>query len=1012
VSPRSTEQIGARWEAAGALASLLVERGRSEASLAALPKHRAELEELAEEGVLQRTGEEVRFFHDRYLDYVFARTFVEGGESLGELLRGSEQHLERRAQVRKILAFQREDDREGYERTVAELLHDEEIRFHIKEVVFTLLRDEVEPDGALWEAIREFVEDPERSEHPAAWRVACQPAWFTFLKAEGVLASWLTSAEETGQERAAAMLFAVVDVEPQMVGSLLSPFLDGGENWGRRIRRILEFGRLELDRALFELALGLLERGHYDEEPESLWLGAHALPGAEPGWAAELLEATFARAYSLGEKNPFAAELYPSSRGIDEFLRDLAANAPERALAVLVPVIIATSRDCAREKDRDGLHSDSVWWFRHVGSDHDFAQSALTIAERAAKELAEEHPEKWKPHADALLAEIDRETPRRLLYQAWSANPAAFADAAIETVAAGPERLRSGYADSPYWATRELLERATPRCAQDLFERVEQTIIGYLPEWERKEDAEPFRGQSEWTLLSGLDRRRLSEAGAERFAELDAHFGPDVEQLRPRGVRAGFVGSPLPDADASKFTDEEWLAALERYDRDETNWVDEVPVGGAHQVARQLEAAVKLDPNRFAHLGLQFSDGVNVTYFEAVITGLTNAESDPDPDLAQDFLRRCHALPGHPCGRWFGSPLRKLADVELDKDVLEMVGWYACEDPDPHKDSWRVEEGETEYWGGDILTAGINSVRGSAAETISALIFHHPERLEVLGESIEHLVVDPVLSVRACAAETLSTLTRHDTELATSLFLRLVDAEDALLGAPTIERFLVYRGVEDWERLRVVIERMVEAEEDSVAQTGARRAAICALRVDEALPLAELAAAGTVAQRKGVAQIAAANLAIKDSRELCERWLVPLFSDSESEVRAEAGRWTDQIEADDLEHLVEIAISYMNSPAYLDDPSMLLYRLEETTAAIPELMLYAAQRFAKGSGREAADIRRSAAADAPHASNLAMRAYSSTDDPELRSGALDVIDQLLASGVRDMQSHIDAYEDR
>lgn len=56
MSARSTEQIGARWAAAGALASLLVEQGRSEASLAALPEHRAELEELAEEGVLQRTG--------------------------------------------------------------------------------------------------------------------------------------------------------------------------------------------------------------------------------------------------------------------------------------------------------------------------------------------------------------------------------------------------------------------------------------------------------------------------------------------------------------------------------------------------------------------------------------------------------------------------------------------------------------------------------------------------------------------------------------------------------------------------------------------------------------------------------------------------------------------------------------------------------------------------------------------------------------------------------------------
>ena len=101
----------------------------------------------------------------------------------------------------------------------------------------------------------------------------------------------------------------------------------------------------------------------------------------------------------------------------------------------------------------------------------------------------------------------------------------------------------------------------------------------------------------------------------------------------------------------------------------------------------------------------------------------------------------------------------------------------------------------------------------------------------------------------------------------------------------------------------------------------------------------------------------------------------------------------------------------MDSPAYLDDPTMLLVRLEETTAEVPKLMLQAALRFAEGAGRDAADIRRSAAADAPHASNLAIRAYSSTVDPDLRSRALDAIDLLLASGVRDMEERISSYDD-
>lgn len=78
--------------------------------------------------------------------------------------------------------------------------------------------------------------------------------------------------------------------------------------------------------------------------------------------------------------------------------------------------------------------------------------------------------------------------------------------------------------------------------------------------------------------------------------------------------------------------------------------------------------------------------------------------------------------------------------------------------------------------------------------------------------------------------------------------------------------------------------------------------------------------------------------------------------------------------------------------------------------AVPELMLYAAQRFAKGKA-----VARRPTSAAPRRrmppTQLAMRVYGSTDDPELRSRALDVIDQLLASGVRDMQSYIDAYED-
>ncbi len=234
---RSPEQIEARWAAASALALLLAERGLSEAPLDELAGFEAELEGLIADGVLQREGESVGFFHDRYLDYVFARSFVERGTSLTELLRGAEQHLERRAQVRQIITYKRQSDRLDYEEAIGELLGDEEIRFHIKDVLFTILREESEPSERLWRAIRAFVEDSTRREHPAAWRVACQPAWFRMLVEIGVVGEWIDSEEQVDQDRGASMLFAVVDDEPAIVAALLRPKLGAGEAWELRTRR-------------------------------------------------------------------------------------------------------------------------------------------------------------------------------------------------------------------------------------------------------------------------------------------------------------------------------------------------------------------------------------------------------------------------------------------------------------------------------------------------------------------------------------------------------------------------------------------------------------------------------------------------------------------------------------------------------------------------------------------------------------------------------------------------------
>ena len=100
---------------------------------------------MTSEHILVQDGRRCAFFHESFFDYAFARRFVARGENLLALLRAGEQHLFRRAQVRQILVHERDADRQRYLDDVRMLLSSPDIRFHIKQVFFAVLRQLQDP---------------------------------------------------------------------------------------------------------------------------------------------------------------------------------------------------------------------------------------------------------------------------------------------------------------------------------------------------------------------------------------------------------------------------------------------------------------------------------------------------------------------------------------------------------------------------------------------------------------------------------------------------------------------------------------------------------------------------------------------------------------------------------------------------------------------------------------------------------------------------------------------------
>jgi hypothetical protein len=326
----------------------------------------------------------------------------------------------------------------------------------------------------------------------------------------------------------------------------------------------------------------------------------------------------------------------------------------------------------------------------------------------------------------------------------------------------------------------------------------------------------------------------------------------------------------------------------------------------------------------------------------------------------------------------------------LPEEALDIVAWYATEDPDPEQELWRARA-----TGRDILTAAINSVRGSAAEAMAKLVFADGDRVICVLPYIEWMVRDPSIAVRCCVADLLSAVLNYDRELAIRLFEQLCDTEDALLKTHYVDRFLSYALQTHFEKLRPLVERMIGSLEPEVATVGARQACLASLFVEDARPLAERCMSGAEAQQMGAAEVCAANLRTASFRSVCEETLIALFNSPYEKVRSKAGTCFRGFEGEELSAYEELVEAFVQSPSFASDYFSLIYALDQTTAKLPNVTSLACERFLNTFGREAGDIRTGRSADAGMVCRLIVRVYSQTNDEGFQTRCLDVIDRMV-----------------
>jgi hypothetical protein len=460
------------------------------------------------------------------------------------------------------------------------------------------------------------------------------------------------------------------------------------------------------------------------------------------------------------------------------------------------------------------------------------------------------------------------------------------------------------------------------------------------------------------------------------------------------------------------MSDTDWLAAMAEYRGvgHHRDWAHP-EIGGEQELAGMMQKFVERQPERFAKLALRFPPGTDSSYLMNVLYGLKEAAIPAA--LKLEVVRKVFDLDDQGCLNAAADLLSKIVGEFLPQDAIDFLIRLA-QHPNPDRELWRAEkEGEIAYFSGDILTCGINTVRGRTAEAIRDLLFTDRRYLDAFLTTIERLVWDPSISVRACAASTLLAVAVHDADKALSLFNTLSETEDALLATHFAEDF-IRRGLPKYfATMRPHIERMLDSKQDKVRQAGARLACLARLTHKDADDLASIALNGDAASRLGMAEIAEHNVTHRDCRAWCEETLAVLFDDADAAVRQKSARcfwhlWQNpELPLADYDSVIA---RFLKSAAFAEDPSYLLYTLQDSRQKLPEVVLDVCEHFVERCAAQARDIRTHRAADEHTVGPLVFRAYQqlATQRPQLR--ALRLIDRMCEEGLDSAAKNLLEFE--
>lgn len=895
------------------LSRLLVERMNSDEALA-VPMSALEhirplyLEALISAGVLVEEDSRLALFHETFFDYLFAKSFVLRGTDLVQWFVASGQGLFRRSQLRQLLAFIATEDRNSLIDQVL-CVAESSLRPHLSSIAYSILEDfSPKPDD--WVELRRLLTPT----NPFAKRVLSligTRRWFVAADATGDIERILD--DPLWNESASGQVARLAAELPDRVLELLTPRRDLGSPWIEALRTAVsvstspQWAQYALEQAKVG---GLNLPGHpFDVLRTPLF---HRLVSSHP------LEALRLFASSLAWEVEAAIAEHESS--LDTVLSRHGRNSVDAS------DIDQLARSFAQDFVAEMIHivemiatyhppqGAAMWQYRLAGRHRGLDDDLYFAFDIALSKFTSEAQSQAFPQ----LQRLSSHQVSSLDFLVCRAMHEVDPDHAVAWLLESESHRKVGWLSDPRWESRRLIECASRSCSDDKFSALESALLTRERQ-DRGREGLRWNGLAELELLSALDKERLSDLAAQRVAELRRKFAYWTP-TEPQGISGGIVQSPIRPAAAERMKDVHWLRAIEKYaDREQPVFRDDSVFGGTDQLASLMGTLAKGDPSRFIELGLKLPANASSGYTENI---LRSVAGEVDQREVVQLVRKFRADHPNDSGRGAVAVISAYAGELEDELFGELL--LLANDADPETELARTETKSGYLFGGDLVTAGINSTRGSAASTLARVIFADHSRLAAALPALRHLVKDPIIAVRTLACELALAYAAIERESGLDVLSEVLDDEDVLTTSPAL-RALRWSMLWNADRFAPFLVRALGAED---AQEAGALWANCA--VNDALG----SAPRDIADLSESARMGAAD-AIAPNPKIAPSLLASLLDDASSDVRDRAAHCIHYLKDLDPEARDQLVGSFVNSLAFEDALDDVLDALESLPSELP-----------------------------------------------------------------------------